>query len=145
MDRLLEVTVLFQHDMESNLGARGLTVSRTHLLWVLHHAGPCKQHELAEALDVTPRNVTGLVDALVATGFVVREPHPTDRRATLVILSDKGAATMEAMAAEREQVADGLVAGMSAATVDRMTGDLEVVLLNLRTMISEAGRTPESP
>ena len=30
------------------------------------------------------------MDALVATGFVTREPHPTDRRATLVRFTDRG-------------------------------------------------------
>jgi DNA-binding MarR family transcriptional regulator len=38
---------------------------------------------------VTPRAVTGLVDALVADGLVTREPHPTDRRATLVTLTSR--------------------------------------------------------
>jgi DNA-binding MarR family transcriptional regulator len=46
--------------------------------------GPLTQAVLAESMKVTPRNVTGLVDGLVETGFVTREPHPTDRRATLV-------------------------------------------------------------
>ncbi len=39
------------------------------------------QRALADALQVTPRNVTGLVDALADSGFVERAPHPTDRRA----------------------------------------------------------------
>ena len=37
-------------------------------------------------------NVTGIVDALEARGFAVREPHPTDRRVKLVRLTDRGAA-----------------------------------------------------
>jgi DNA-binding MarR family transcriptional regulator len=48
------------------------------------------QAALAESMHVTPRNVTGLVDGLVETGFVTPEPHPTDRRATLVSLTTKG-------------------------------------------------------
>ena len=40
----------------------------------MHHNGPTTQRELADALKVTPRNVTGLV----AGGFVTRERHPTD-------------------------------------------------------------------
>ncbi len=59
-------------------------------VWLLHQNGPSTQRELAEALGVSARNVTGLVDALVETGFVRRGPHPTDRRATLVSLTDPG-------------------------------------------------------
>jgi DNA-binding MarR family transcriptional regulator len=40
------------------------------------------QRELSQALDCPP-NVTGLLDTLEASAFVARQPHPTDRRATL--------------------------------------------------------------
>ena len=83
----------------------GLTLPRVHLTWLLHQQGPQTQRALADAMKVTPRNVTGLVDALVDTGFVTREPHPTDRRATLVSLTSHGAATMTAMAREHDGLA----------------------------------------
>lgn len=41
-----------------------------------------------------PRNVTGLLDALTDKGYVARQPHPTDRRATLVSLTDHGRTTI---------------------------------------------------
>jgi DNA-binding MarR family transcriptional regulator len=43
--------------------------------------------DLAEALAVTPRNVTALVDGLEAESMVRRVPHSTDRRVTLVELT----------------------------------------------------------
>jgi DNA-binding MarR family transcriptional regulator len=43
--------------------------------------------DLAGELDVTPRNVTALVDGLEAEGLVRRVPHATDRRVTLVELT----------------------------------------------------------
>jgi DNA-binding MarR family transcriptional regulator len=64
----------------------------------LRRRGPATQRELSEDLRCTPRNVTGLVDALETAGLVERRPHPTDRRATLVILTKEGsqlAATMD--------------------------------------------------
>ena len=88
-------------DMTSSLARDGLTPSRTRLLWVLGQQGPSTQRSLAEALGVSARNVTGLVDALAETGFVTREPHPTDRRASLVSFTDHGAATVERL--RREQ------------------------------------------
>ena len=42
---------------------------------------------LSEALGVSPRTVTGLIDALEADGWVTRSPHPTDRRATVIALT----------------------------------------------------------
>src|SRR5687768_14596787 len=93
-DRLLELTVLFQQDLSSSLGPMGLTPARAHLLWELHHRGPSHQQALATALDVSARNVTGLVDAVEAAGFAERRPHPRDRRATLVTLTPRGAEAM---------------------------------------------------
>ena len=75
---------------------------------------------------MTPRNVTGLVDALVETGFVTRGPHPTDRRATLVSLTAHGAEVAAGLAAGRVAFAEALFAEMSdrrfAALVERARG-----------------------
>src|SRR5688500_8009316 len=96
-DQLLEVSLLLQADMTRSLAALGLTVMKTHLLWEVHQSGPCPQQRLAEALGVSPRHVTGLVDAREADDFARRQPHSYDRRAVLVSLTDKGARTMAQM------------------------------------------------
>ena len=135
-DRLLEIADLFQRDMARAFDGTALTPARTHLLWVLHHGGPSTQHALADALEVTPRNVTGLVDALEASGFLTREPHPTDRRATLVTLTGQGEQAMAAMTAEREQLAADLVAGFSDAEVAALRAGLDRVAGRLRELIT---------
>jgi DNA-binding MarR family transcriptional regulator len=94
LDRVLHLATLVQADLARFERQQGLTTPRVHVLWVLGAAGPGTQQSLAAALDVTPRNVTGLVDGLVASGHVTREPHPTDRRATLVTLTALGARTV---------------------------------------------------
>src|SRR5918997_1227922 len=102
-DRLLEISVLLQADMARSFAGTGLTTSRTHLLWELRRLGPSTQQALASAMQVTPRNVTGLVDALESHGYVERRPHPTDRRALQVTLTDLGTRTMAAMESDRQQ------------------------------------------
>src|ERR1700674_3672138 len=62
--------------------------SRMRLLCQLHDDGPRRMADLASGLDVTPRNVTTLVDGLERDGLVRRRPHPTDRRATVIELTD---------------------------------------------------------
>jgi DNA-binding MarR family transcriptional regulator len=42
--------------------------------------------DLADALEVTPRSVTALVDGLEAQGQVRRVADPSDRRATIIEL-----------------------------------------------------------
>ncbi|HKH07936.1 MAG TPA: MarR family transcriptional regulator [Agromyces sp.] len=135
-DRLLEISDLLQRDMARAFDGTALTPARTHLLWVLHHAGPSTQQALAQALEVTPRNVTGLVDALAASGFLTREQHPTDRRATLVTLTDEGTRAMAAMTEERAQLATALVAGLSDAEVAGLRHGLDRVAERLRELIA---------
>lgn len=65
----------------------GASIPRLRLLYAVHCHGPQKMADLADALTVTPRNVTALVDGLEAEGLVRRIPHSTDRRVTLVELT----------------------------------------------------------
>jgi DNA-binding MarR family transcriptional regulator len=74
----------------SEMEQAGTTPARARLLAVLQCQGSCKMTEIGTRLDVTPRNVTKLVDGLESEGLVLREPHPHDRRATLLRLTDKG-------------------------------------------------------
>ena len=73
----------------------GLTYGRLRLLQALHCGGPAIMRELGVQLGVSPRNMTAMVDALEDAQLVVRRPHPTDRRATLVELSPSGAREAE--------------------------------------------------
>ena len=129
LDRLLELVVVISNDMAASLTEMSLTEARTRVLWELHRRGPLTQRQLAEALDVTPRNITGLVDALVETGHVTREPHPHDRRATLVSFTSKGSATATDLERGHEQfahvlfacVSDDMVAGFVAGIDHALT------------------------
>jgi DNA-binding MarR family transcriptional regulator len=58
--------------------------------------------ELAEAAQVTKQTAGYLVDQLERSGYVERRPDPTDARARLVCLSDRGRAVQrEARSVER--------------------------------------------
>jgi DNA-binding MarR family transcriptional regulator len=132
LDRTLELAVLLNEDMTRGLARIGLTWSRAHLLWELARRGPTTQRVLAEALKVSARNITGLVDALVETGFVTREPHPTDRRAILVSFTERGADVVRAMARDQREFARILFAEMSGARFDGYFAGLEEVLERMR-------------
>src|SRR5690242_5709524 len=106
---------LVQRDTAESFVGTALTTSRVHLLWVVHQAGPSTQQSLAAALNVSPRNVTGLVDALESASYVERMPHPTDRRVRLVTLTSLGDRTMREMSVQREKLAADLVAGLGEA------------------------------
>ncbi|MGV3490712.1 MAG: MarR family winged helix-turn-helix transcriptional regulator [Devosia sp.] len=134
MSQLLRVTTLMRADLDQGLEQRGLTQARAHLLWELGAHQPVTQRVLAELLRVTPRNITALLDALEASGHVMRQPHPTDRRAVLVSLTPSGAEVVERLQHEMAELADLLFATASPADLDafvRVTGGAAAQLASL--------------
>ena len=137
LDRTLELAVLVNEDMDRALAADGLTRSRAHVLFELHQRGPVPQRTLATALQVSARNITGMVDALVATGFVTREPHPTDRRATLVTPTERGRQTAAALARGRHELAAALFGDMPPDQLATYTEVLDLVMTRFRELGEE--------
>jgi DNA-binding MarR family transcriptional regulator len=140
LDRVLELVVVLDDDMAKANAALGLTPARTHLLWELGRRGPVPQRVLAEALKVTPRAVTGLVDALAAQGLVTREAHPTDRRATLVTLTPGGETLVARLERGHENLARALFASMSPGEFASFARSLAGVIDRLRAHLADAGR-----
>ncbi len=137
LDQVLELAVLINADMSGSLEQRGLTPARTHLLWELTHRGPSTQRDLAEALRVSARNVTGLVDGLEGTGFVTRAAHPRDRRATLVTLTEQGERVMRQMREEHEHFAHVLFVDLPERQRTALSAGLEHVLHQLRALTAQ--------
>jgi DNA-binding MarR family transcriptional regulator len=132
LDRVLELVVLLGDDMAQSLARDGLTSSRVRVLWELGQRGPTTQRVLAESLGVSARTITGLVDGLVATGFVTRQPHPTDRRATHVTFTEQGTRTVKTLERGQRELARLLFAGMPDERFDCFVHGLDEVLIRLR-------------
>jgi DNA-binding MarR family transcriptional regulator len=79
--------------------SHGLTESRLQILTYLY-ISPGHQltlGALAEAQNLAPRTVTGLIDNLERDGLVRRIPDPSDRRSVRARLTRAGLTRMEAM------------------------------------------------
>ena len=129
-------SVMMADDIERGLAERGLTRARATALWEILHREPVTQRELADALKVTPRNVTALVDAMEKTGFVRRRDHPSDRRATLVALTPKGRRAVSRMKAEKQAFAEALVGGLDSSELERFVGTLDRIIRRLEHLLA---------
>jgi DNA-binding MarR family transcriptional regulator len=94
-----------------DLGSRqyGLGFARGRVLWALHESGPVLMRALSQTLGISPRTVTGLVDALEADGWVTRGPHPADRRATIISLTPAAETTLARLREHYEGLAHDLL------------------------------------
>jgi DNA-binding MarR family transcriptional regulator len=70
----------------------GLTPTQLRSLFLIVSKGSTNFRKLAEALGVTPANVTGIVDRLVGQRLVSRTENPEDRREMTLQATDRGQA-----------------------------------------------------
>lgn len=61
-----------------------VSLSQMHVLWLLQHHGEMSMSRLAELLDVSLSNATGLIDRMEEHGLIERVRVPDDRRVVLV-------------------------------------------------------------
>lgn len=89
------------------------------------------QRQLSDALQCTPRNVTGLVDALEESGLVERRPHPADRRAIHVTLTKQGEAATADWTARSHQLARRIFSDVHREELERLITTIDEVLERL--------------
>jgi DNA-binding MarR family transcriptional regulator len=68
----------------------GLPLAPLRAMLVLPLAEAISMRQLAGRLGCDNSYVTALVDALESRGLVVRQPHPTDRRVKVIVLTGRG-------------------------------------------------------
>ncbi|MBA2381763.1 MAG: MarR family transcriptional regulator [Chloroflexi bacterium] len=69
----------------------GISMTHLHILWVLEHHGDLPMSRLADLLDVSLSNASGLIDRMEERGLIERVRVPDDRRVVLVKASAEGA------------------------------------------------------
>ncbi len=81
--------------------------------------------EISRFLLVSNGNVTGIVDRLVAAGFVIRSQRDGDRRTSFVRLTAKGHAAFAEMSAAHEHWIDKLFAGITSREASQLSAKLK--------------------
>ena len=114
-------------------GAGG-SIGRYKTFGILHGRGPIRTGELATLCGTTPSAMSEVIEGLVADGLVRRVDDPTDRRAVIVELTDKGEA-------EHQRVGD-LMTGELVKRLDLLTSEQKV---RVRAAISDLNDILISP
>jgi DNA-binding MarR family transcriptional regulator len=65
-------------------------MTHLHILWLLEHHGDLTMGRLAELVDVSLSNASGLIDRMEERGLVERIRVPDDRRVVIVRASAEG-------------------------------------------------------
>ncbi|MGH7025957.1 MarR family winged helix-turn-helix transcriptional regulator [Brevundimonas sp.] len=117
LGRLHEASIVVARERQAPLYARyGLQQGEFDALATLRRSGAPEgltPTALFEAAMMSSGGMTARIDRLEKAGLVARGPHPTDRRATLVRLTDKGLDLIETIMPEHEEAARDILAPLS--------------------------------
>jgi len=105
----------------------GVSMTHMHVLWMLQHHGDLPMSRMADLLDVSLSNATGIVDRMEERGLVERVRVPDDRRVVLVRISTGGAQALdeiEAVKQDRLQAILGHLDGTQLARVVQTYDDI---------------------
>jgi DNA-binding MarR family transcriptional regulator len=97
-ERLLKLTRRLHRAQRRHMEPLGVTPAQSRLLRTVARCEQApRMADLAERLEIVPRAVTSLVDALEAQGSVRRAPDPINRRVIRIELTEAGHATVRAL------------------------------------------------
>ncbi|CAM2065335.1 MarR family transcriptional regulator [Sulfidibacter corallicola] len=123
-DRFIQ-TRLNQH------GLKGLVPSHGAILSLLYQRGPMTMAALAEAIDRDRSTVTALVEKLVRSGYVARDPDPDDRRKTRVVLTEASRPLKKPLLAISSELRRTAFRDLDPEMLHRVMGVLERLIQNL--------------
>jgi DNA-binding MarR family transcriptional regulator len=103
-------TVLFHQAVGQLLG---VNVTDMKCLDIMTVKGSASPSELAEHTGLSTGATTAMLDRLENAKLIERRPHPTDRRATLVVLSQEAMRKLPAMFESLAKAMETLVLGYS--------------------------------
>jgi DNA-binding MarR family transcriptional regulator len=127
------MTRLFRKDLFARLsdqaGLAGLRPSHLHVFANMVGGGR-RLTELADAASMSLSSMQELVDDLERRGIVEREPDPSDRRAKLIVLTEKGLAALAP--------AGSIIEGLERDYADRIGDErFEAMCLALNALIDD--------
>ena len=102
----------------------GISMSHVHVLSVLRHRGPMPMSRMAEMLDVSLSNATGLMDRMEERGLIERMRVPDDRRIVLVKPTGAGADALAEMEIVGDEMLGSILGRLDAAQLHRLTQSL---------------------
>lgn len=124
--RLLTCTTLIENEIRSRLREQfDFTLPRFDLLAQLDKAEDgLVLGEASKLLMVSAGNVTAVVEKLLASGYITRQPSPTDRRVQIIRLTHAGRAAFRTMAEAHNAWIEELFAGLSDGEIAALTDGL---------------------
>ena len=104
-----------------------VTLSQLSALATVKKCGPLSAGEIAAIEQVQPPSMTKILAALEANQFIERQPHPDDRRQSVISISQAGVDLLSVETRARDQWLALRLAELSDSDIDKLTNAAEVL------------------
>ncbi|KAF2957164.1 hypothetical protein AS159_08990 [Thermotoga sp. Ku-13t] len=125
IESIVELSLGFSRTIKFHPELEKLRAVELYTLFYLIRYGPCRMKDLAEALSMTKANVTHLIDSLEKKGFVKRTKDESDRRATLLHVTEHGEKVYSELLEELSKLVEEIMAKLSQEDLNLISKGFE--------------------
>ena len=136
---LLDVARALRTYVDQRARAHGMTRAQWAVLARLERDEGMMQTEMAGALEIQPISLVRLVDRLCEHGLVERRPHPSDRRANCLYLTEPGRVRLSEMVPLAREISANVLASLSESDVAELLSRLVSLKGNIRRAATRRG------
>ena len=135
--QLMKTDKLHRMALDHAIGKIGLHRSQHMLLMYLYRGGDAsRQRALADAMEISPAAVTGLIQKLEREGYVERVPSPEDARNNITRLTQKGISVLEESMELFHTVDRRMFEGLSEEDLIGFVRCLDILQINCTSYLS---------
>lgn len=121
----------------ARLVKHGVSMTHLHVMWLLQRHGEVTMSRLADLIDISLSNATGLVDRMEERGLVDRVRVPDDRRVVVVRLTDTGARLLDEIEVLRTDLMTKVVDRMTDSQIDRLVLAMKDFKVSIEAVLAE--------
>jgi DNA-binding MarR family transcriptional regulator len=99
---------------------QGVSMTHLHVMWRLEESGVLPMSRLAEFLDVSLSNATGLIDRMAERGLIERTRLEDDRRVVLIGLTPAGRAILDELQIMKRDLMGAVLGHLDGPQLDRL-------------------------
>ena len=143
--QLIESSRLLRNYIEHRAKSRGTTRAQWIVLFRLRQQEGLSQVDLAEVMELQPISLVRLLDRLVDQDLLERRPHPTDRRANQLYLTDTGRRLVDDLDSLRDSIATETLRETPVASLQTALAVLQQVKDNVKNSADAAAATAPPP
>jgi DNA-binding MarR family transcriptional regulator len=122
VDQLHEMIGMMRCAGTGRMVRSGISMTHLHILWLLEHHGDLTMGRLAELVDVSLSNASGLIDRMEERGLVERIRVPDDRRVVIVRVSPEGEKIRDEIEAIKQDQMRSILGNLDVDQLTRLLG-----------------------